>query len=58
MCIICVDLQKNKLTHKEARGNLREVYETLDKKHVLKILKLIWKKQDEEEQLYCDGTDY
>ena len=58
MCIICVDIQKNKLTHEEARKNLSEIHKALDKAHVLEVIKLIWKKQDEEEQLYCDGTDY
>tara|TARA_R110000744_G_scaffold259682_1_gene374753 strand:- start:37 stop:198 length:162 start_codon:yes stop_codon:yes gene_type:complete len=48
MCIICVDLQKDKLTWKEARRNLGEVYTKLAKKHILEILKLIWKKEDEE----------
>ena len=47
MCIICVDLQKNKLTWKEARRNLGEVYTNLEKDHILKILKLIWEKEDE-----------
>ena len=48
MCLICIDLQKDKMTSKEARKNLGETYKTLDKDHTLKILKLIWEKEDEE----------
>ena len=48
MCIICVDLEKDKLTWKEARRNLSEFSDTLDKDHKLEVLKLIWKKEDEE----------
>ena len=61
MCIICVDMQKNKLTHEEARRNLGEIHETLDKAHVLEVIKLIWKKQDEEDEMfreiYCVSSD-
>jgi hypothetical protein len=57
MCIICVDIQKNKLTHKEARDNLGEMHKTLDKAHIVEVLKLIWKKQDEEDQMYCASAD-
>ena len=35
MCIICVDLQKNKLTWKEARRNLGEVHTKLEKDRLL-----------------------
>ena len=48
MCLICVDLQRDKLTSKEARRNLGESFSTLDKEHRLEVLKLIWKKEDEE----------
>ncbi len=48
MCIICVDLQKNKLTWKEARKNLGEMYTTISKDHILELLKFVWEKEDEE----------
>lgn len=48
MCIICVELEKDKLTSKEARRNLDEFREILEKEHKLEVLKLIWKKEDEE----------
>jgi hypothetical protein len=57
MCIICVDIQKNKLTHEEARRNLSEIHKTLDKDHVLEVIKLIWKKQDEEDEIYYVSSD-
>ena len=55
MCLICTELGKNKLTHAEARYNLGEVYKTLEKDHILKILRLIWQKEDEEWNLI--GSD-
>ena len=50
MCLICVDLQRDKLTSQEARRNLGETYMSLDREHVESLLKLIWKKEDEELQ--------
>jgi len=47
MCLICIDIQKDKLTPKEARRNLGETYQTLDQDHRLEVLRLIWKKEDE-----------
>ena len=48
MCIICIDLIKDKLTSTEARGNLREISESIPKDHKLELLNLIWEKEDEE----------
>lgn len=48
MCLICVELTKNKLTANEARRNLEEMHEDLDKEHIFEILRAIWKKEDEE----------
>ena len=50
MCLICVDLQRDKLTSREARRNLDEAYINLDRQHVESLLKLIWKKEDKELQ--------
>ena len=49
MCLICVELTKNKLTTKEARRNLEETHEDIDKEHIFEILRAIWKKEDEQE---------
>ena len=48
MCLICVDLTKERLTSREARQNLRETHSTLTKKHILEVLRLIWEKEDAE----------
>jgi hypothetical protein len=59
MCLICAQLESNKLTHSEARANLGELYTELDKEHVHEVLKLIWQKEDEErwEDLTDVGSD-
>ena len=63
MCIICIDLMKDRLTSVEARKNLNEMHTTISKEHIHNVLQLIWKKEDDEyaEQFYNDnlneGTD-
>tara|TARA_Y100001938_G_C8092476_1_gene435910 strand:- start:1708 stop:1899 length:192 start_codon:yes stop_codon:yes gene_type:complete len=63
MCIICVELQKNKLTSFEARSNLREIGPTIQEDHRMEVLQLIWDKEDEEtnnfgvEETECVGSD-
>ena len=34
MCLICVELKKDKLTSSEARRNLGELYTTMEKDHI------------------------
>ena len=63
MCLIRVELQKNKLTSHEARRNLGELFEDMDKEHVKEVLKLIWNKEDEEndwedENYFIDWEQY
>ena len=41
MCLICEDLEKDKMTWKEARQNHSETYTQIPKEHTLEILKLI-----------------
>ncbi len=55
MCLICVELKKNKLTPFEARRNLGEIYKSLEKDHIHEILRLIWDKEDED--LNTVGSD-
>jgi len=58
MCLICVELTKNKLTSHEAKRNLGEMSTTIKKDHMQDILKLIWKKEDEEyESMWATGCD-
>ena len=54
MCLICVELTKNKLTSIEARRNLGEMHTTLKKEHIQELLKLIWEKEDEEYEAMWD----
>jgi hypothetical protein len=63
MCVICVDLRKDKLSSVEARQNLNEMHTVMSRKHIHEVLQLIWKKEDDEyaEQFYNndlnEGTD-
>ena len=57
MCLICVELTKEKLTSTEARRNLGEMYVGMQKDHILEVLKKIWKKEDQEDQEYWDNID-
>jgi len=58
MCLICVELTKNKLTSLEARQNLGEMSTTIKKEHMHEILSLIYKKEDEEyESMWATGSD-
>ena len=54
MCIICVDLTKEKLTSFEARRNLKEMSSTIPEDHKLELLNLIWEKEDQEFQEQYD----
>jgi|TARA_Y100000034_G_C6877163_1_gene401340 hypothetical protein len=63
MCLICTELKKEKLTALEARKNLDEMHSTMNKNHILEVLKLIWDKEDEEYSYWyeknhnCGDTD-
>ena len=50
MCLLCVELTKNKLTSEEARRNLGEMHVDIDKKHILELLKKIWELEDKEKE--------
>ena len=47
MCIICVDLQKSKMTPFEARRALGEMREVLDEEHVEEVEALIEEQEAE-----------
>lgn len=59
MCLICVELSKDKLTPVEARRNLSEWTNVIEEDHRLEVLREIWKKEDElERNLISDwGSD-
>ena len=48
MCLICTELEKEKLTSLEARSNLKEMHKVIEKSHRIEVLRLIWQKEDEE----------
>ena len=48
MCIICVELEKEKLTLKEAASNYREVETTLEPEHSYDLFEELWNKSVEE----------
>jgi hypothetical protein len=50
MCIICVQLQQDKLTAKEARHNFYEMIGEIDQHHHVEVAKKIDKKWEEEER--------
>jgi hypothetical protein len=58
MCLICSELAKNNLTIIEARRNLGEMYRDMEKDHIHEVLRLIWKKEDEEYNEYESIMDY
>jgi len=58
MCLICVELTKNKLTSLEARRSHNEMRKTRKKEHMHGSLSLIYKKEDEEyESMWATGSD-
>jgi len=50
MCIICVQLQQNKLTAREARHNFYEMIGEIEQHHQQKVADLIDQKLEEEEK--------
>jgi len=57
MCIICVELQNNKLSPWEATRNLSEMIEEIEEEHALEVLDLILTIQEETNSgcIYCGG---
>ena len=48
MCLICVELIRNRLTAREARVNLREMRATLDDDHLDEVKKKIVEQEKKE----------
>ena len=67
MCLICIEFEMSKLTIEEARKNLAEMSEVLDREHIKEINKMLLAKEleqlgDEEfreeySQLIANGSD-
>ena len=51
MCILCVEIQANKLTINEAFRNFREMKQDIDEEHQVKVLKLLYEKRLDEKNL-------
>ena len=45
MCLICVELAKDKLTPLEARRNLGEMMHVVEEGHRIEVLQAIWEKR-------------
>tara|TARA_Y100000034_G_scaffold1789_1_gene2286 strand:+ start:233 stop:412 length:180 start_codon:yes stop_codon:yes gene_type:complete len=48
MCLICIDLAREKLTAAEAFRNLREMWEEMDEEHLMKLAHKIYDLEQEE----------
>ena len=48
MCIICVDIERNKLTALEARRNMGEMASQISDEHKMELLKKVWAKEEAE----------
>ena len=65
MCLICLEIEKNKLTPWEAKRNLKEMSEKIGKEHEKeveqKILEMIFSSQeflDPESDIFCKNCGY
>ena len=58
MCIICVELTKDKLTALEAKSNLGEMRYSIEKEHNLEVLRLIWNKEEQEYYKQWNDNSY
>jgi hypothetical protein len=55
MCIICVELEKDRLTTIEASRNLGEMVEVIGEEHVFEVLDLIREKEIQQfMSSYCE----
>tara|TARA_Y100001963_G_C6561826_1_gene344701 strand:- start:79 stop:288 length:210 start_codon:yes stop_codon:yes gene_type:complete len=59
MCIICSQVEEDKLKISEAWYNLSEMYKTMDSEHALEVVNLLWELSveghyDEDEEMPWD----
>ncbi len=61
MCIICIDLERERLSTQEAFRNLNEMYDSLDEEHIKEVVEILFERlhsrmndEDEESDLW-DG---
>ena len=65
MCIICIDLEKNILTARDAWKHLGEMQGSMEKEHIQEVVDNIWDKlhsrtleEDKELDLWLDLLEY
>jgi len=51
MCIICIEIEKDKLKFKEAIRNLREMYQSIGNDHIEEVTKKVLDLELEERKL-------
>lgn len=49
MCLVCIDLKREKLTTKEAKKNISEMASEVGQDHYLEVLQMIWDIEDSED---------
>jgi ATP-dependent Clp protease ATP-binding subunit ClpA len=42
MCIICIDLERERLSTQEAFRNLNEMYDSLDEEHIKEVIEKLF----------------
>ena len=58
MCIICIDIEKNKLTPLEALHNFVEMADSMEEEHVEEVSDLIYEYIDKSGFcIWCETTD-
>lgn len=65
MCIICVDLEKETLTTREAWRHLNEMKDSMDEEHIPEVMDMLWDKvhsrmfdDDKELDLWAEMLDF
>tara|TARA_Y100001938_G_C8080400_1_gene428675 strand:- start:841 stop:1044 length:204 start_codon:yes stop_codon:yes gene_type:complete len=65
MCIICVQLDKETLTTREAWRNLNEMKSSMDEEHTIEVMDKLWDKihsrmfdDDKELDLWAEMLDF
>tara|TARA_B100000519_G_C13826103_1_gene242740 strand:+ start:75 stop:278 length:204 start_codon:yes stop_codon:yes gene_type:complete len=65
MCIICVQLDKETLTTREAWRNLNEMKSSMDEEHTMEVMDKLWDKihsrmfdDDKELDLWAEMLDF
>ena len=65
MCIICIDLEKEKLTTREAWRNLNEMQHSMEIDHIQEVIDKLWNRihsrmfdDDKEVDLWAEMLDF